>query len=55
MKQIENIQNPKIVVHDETKERLDSLKLIKEEPYDSVIRRLIDLKVQFDKKFKELN
>jgi hypothetical protein len=47
-------QNPKIVVSDETKSRLDKLKIIRQEPYESVISRLIDLKNQFDKKFKEV-
>ena len=47
-------QKPSIKVSDIVKEKLDKLKLIKEEPYESVISRLIDLKNQFDKKVKEV-
>ena len=49
------IQKPNIKVSEETRLRLDRLKIIKQEPYDSVIIRLIDLKVQFDKKVKNAN
>jgi hypothetical protein len=37
-------QKPKIVVSPTTKKQLDSLKLINEEKYDSVIIRLIEAK-----------
>ena len=47
-----NEQNPKVVISDETKVSLDSLKLVSSETYDSVIVRLITLKKQFDKKVK---
>jgi hypothetical protein len=48
---MKNEQNSTIKVSDETKADLDSLKMIPQEPYDSVLKRLVTLKKQFDKKF----
>ncbi len=42
MKQIEYVQNPKIVITKKTKEQLDNIKLVKSEVYDSVIVRIIN-------------
>jgi len=48
-------QKETIKVSDETKKDLDNLKIIPQEPYDSVLKRLVTLKKQFDKKVKNAN
>jgi predicted CopG family antitoxin len=44
------VSNKTIVISQDTKERLEFLKIIPQEPFDAVIRRLLDI---YDKQEKK--
>lgn len=48
-----NHQQQTIKISDEAKADLDSIKIIPREPYDSVIKRLINKAKTFDKRVKQ--
>lgn len=48
-------QSPTIKVSDELKAKLDRYKIIKDESYNSVISRMLDKCLLFDRKFKKVN
>lgn len=49
---VKYIQNPHIIVKPETKEKLEKLKLVETETFDSVIQRLIKNHIKKEKKTK---